>query len=144
MTIDRAGIERLVPHAGTMVLLDTVMHWNTTHIVCSAAAPDPSHPLARDGVVPSVIAVEYAAQAAAVHGALLDGRAAPTPGVLAKLTQVKLHTAHMPTNCGLLAVNAELIRRGAAGCVYNFEIACVHEIVASGRLMVAFMSPSAR
>jgi len=76
MTLDHAGIERCVPHAGSMVLLDAVLHWDATHIVCSAAAPNAGHPLARDGAVRAVTAAEYAAQAVAVHGALLEHQAA--------------------------------------------------------------------
>jgi len=144
MTLDRAGIARCVPHAGSMLLLDTVVHWDATHIACSAAAPDAGHPLARAGVVPAVTAAEYAAQAAAAHGALLEHQAAPCPGVLAKLSDVELHAACIPADRGPLAVNATLLSRGAAGCLYDFDVACAAQPVARGRLMVAFALPVAR
>jgi len=47
--LDRAGIESRVPHAGRMCLLDTVEDWDESTITCAAAAPDATHPLARDG-----------------------------------------------------------------------------------------------
>ena len=115
MTLDHAGIERCVPHAGSMVLLNAVLHWDATHIVCSAAAPDAWHPLARDGAVRAVIAAEYAAQAVAVHGALLEREAAPRLAMLAKLSDVALHSACIPTDRGPLAVRAQLLGRTAAG-----------------------------
>ena len=138
--LDRAAIERRVPHAGTMCLLDAVTQWDAVHIACRAAAPSAAHPLARDGIVPAVVAIEYAAQATAVHGTLLDEQAAPRDGVLAKLSDVELHSARIPFDAGPLAVRAELISRGAAGCLYGFVVATERQPIASGRLMVAFTS----
>ena len=37
MKIDRAGIERLVPHAGAMCLLDAVTQWSPDSISCTSA-----------------------------------------------------------------------------------------------------------
>lgn len=138
MKLARADIERRVPHAGRMCLLDGVLHWDRQHIVCQAAAPGADHPLARDGRVSSVIAPEYAAQATAVHGALLDAQARPRAGVLAKLAQVELLQAEIPSDAGALQVRAELLSREASGCLYAFEVAAAGQPVAHGRLIVAF------
>ena len=139
MMLDRAAIERRVPHAGAMCLLDAV-----------TAMGRGAHRLPRRGaralpirwrataIVPAVAASEYAAQATAVHGALLDGQAAPRDGVLAKLSDVELHSARIPFDAGPLAVRAELLGRGAAGCLYGFDVATERQPIASGRLMVAF------
>jgi len=143
MTLDRAAIERSLPHAGKMCLLDAVMQWDTTHIVCITAPTGAIHPLARGGIVPAVAAAEYAAQAAAVHGALLDGHSAP-PGMLAKLSKVELHAKCIPADGRSLAVRARLLARGASGCLYAFEVDCAHHPIASGRLMVAFTESSPR
>jgi len=137
VTLDRSAIERSVPHAGEMCLLDAVQQWDASGIVCIAAAPGPAHPLARGGVVPAVAAAEYAAQAAAIHGALLDGGTAPT-GMLAKLSNVQFHADCIPADGGPLAVHARLRGRGASGCLYDFEVDCAHHSIAGGRLMVAF------
>ena len=96
MMPDRARIEQLVPHAGAMCLLDAVTQWDAAQITCSSHEPGASHPLARDGVVPAIAAAEYAAQATAVHGALLDGAGQPRAGMLAKLMDVDLHSACFP------------------------------------------------
>jgi predicted hotdog family 3-hydroxylacyl-ACP dehydratase len=139
MTLDRAAIERRVPHAGAMCLLDAVIQWDATHITCVACAPSALHPLARDGTVPAVAAVEYAAQATAVHGALLDTQDAPRAGMLAKLSNVELHMSSIPADGGPLNVRAEMLNRGASGCLYAFEIAGRRQRIASGRLMVVFV-----
>lgn len=138
MMPDREAIVRMVPHAGSMCLLDAVTAWDAGHIDCSAAEPGLAHPLAREGCVPAVAACEYAAQATAVHGALLDDSHEPRAGMLAKLMDVRLHSPCFPAGDGVLAVRAELLSRTAAGCLYAFEVAGAGAMVASGRLMVAF------
>jgi predicted hotdog family 3-hydroxylacyl-ACP dehydratase len=137
MTLDRAAIAGSLPHAGDMCLLDAVQQWDATDITCVAAAPSAAHPLARGGVVPAVAAAEYAAQATAMHGALLGGHRTPA-GMLAKLSNVELHAKCIPAGGGLLAVHARLLGRNASGCLYDFEVDCANHPILSGRLMVAF------
>jgi predicted hotdog family 3-hydroxylacyl-ACP dehydratase len=119
-----------------------VQQWDATDIHCVAAAPSAAHPLARAGIVPAVAAAEYAAQATAMHGALLGGGRAPT-GMLAKLSDVALHARCIPAGGGPLTVHARLLGRSASGCLYDFDVDCAHHPIASGRLMVAFTAPSA-
>lgn len=138
MTLDRQGIEQLVPHAGAMCLLDGVARWDASSIDCMAAAPGAAHPLLRDGALPAVAGCEYAAQAAAVHGALVDGAAAPRQGMLAKLMDVDFHGLRFAPADGLLAVRAGLVSRMDAGCLYEFEVGQGGRAVLSGRLIVAF------
>ncbi len=139
----RAQIEHLVPHAGAMCLLDAVTAWDAAHIACTSAAPGPDHPLARSGRVPAIAACEYAAQAVAVHGALLDGVQEAGDGMLAKLSEVELGSAFFPAGTAPVTVRAELLGRLAAGCLYAFDVASTGQAVASGRLIVAFTSPGA-
>jgi predicted hotdog family 3-hydroxylacyl-ACP dehydratase len=131
--LNRAQIESCVPHAGTMCLLDAVTHWDATHIVCEAAAPTPDHPLARAGGVPAVAAVEYAAQATAIHGALLDD-ATPRAGMLAKLSDIELAPGCID---GALRVRAELLSRAESACMYSFSVHDARACCARGRLLVA-------
>ena len=138
MMPDRAQIERLVPHAGAMCLIDAVTDWDNTRIACTSEQPGATHPLARDGGVPAIAAAEYAAQATALHGALLDGAQRPRAGMLAKLIDVKLHGPRFPAGGGELVVRAEVLGRLSVGCMYSFEVADAHNAIASGRLIIAF------
>jgi predicted hotdog family 3-hydroxylacyl-ACP dehydratase len=138
MMPDRARIEQLVPHAGAMCLLDAVTQWDAAQITCSSHEPGASHPLVRDGVVPAIAAAEYAAQAAAVHGALLDGTGQPRAGMLAKLMDVDLPSACFPPGDGSVTVSATLLSRSGGGCLYAFEVGSRSRPIASGRLIVAF------
>lgn len=136
----RTQIEQMVPHAGAMCLLEAVTHWDGEHIACTAAAPQAAHPLARDGAVPAIAAIEYAAQATAVHGALLDGATGARPGMLAKLTGVKLHAATFP-QAGPISVHAQMLSRMDQGGLYSFTVGCGGHDVATGQLLVAFGQP---
>ncbi|MDB5873456.1 MAG: phosphotransferase [Ramlibacter sp.] len=142
MMPDRARIERLVPHAGAMCLIDAVTLWDAAHIACRCAEPGPMHPLAREGEVPAIAAAEYAAQATALHGALVDEAFEPRAGVLAKLIDVELQSPRFPANGGALTVRADILGRLASGCLYSFEVANSSRPIARGRLIVAF-GPSA-
>jgi predicted hotdog family 3-hydroxylacyl-ACP dehydratase len=136
--LSRAQIEALVPHAGSMCLLDRVEQWDETRIVCQAATPASGHPLATAQGVPVVAAVEYAAQATALHRALLDGRRKVRHGMLAKLTDVELFEQWLDESPGALDIQAELLVRGASACTYSFMVHDASGCRARGRLLVAF------
>ena len=70
--LGHAGIAQRIPHAGRMCLLDALHSWTADGLHCSAtghAALD--HPLRSAGGLLAPCAIEYAAQAMALHGALL-------------------------------------------------------------------------
>lgn len=138
--LKRPDIEARVPHAGAMCLLESVRAWDRTRIDCLAQAPTADHPLAAAHGVPAIAGVEYAAQAAAVHGALVDGLARPRPGLLAKIAGVELSGPRLDRNAGRLEVHAELLAGAAGGCLYSFSVSDAGGCVVRGRLMVAFRS----
>ena len=140
MNLNRADIERLLPHKGAMCFLDAVTDWDRETISCSAAAPGLAHPLGRNGKVSTLVAVEYAAQATALHGALLDTVTQPRAGMLATLRDVSLHGVWFPVNENLLTVHAKLLSRTDGACSYSFKVASDHQPIASGFLLVAFQS----
>jgi predicted hotdog family 3-hydroxylacyl-ACP dehydratase len=76
MPLNRAWIEARIPHQGRMCLLDQVIEWNAQHIRCRTAthrAPD--NPLRAHDRLGIACGIEYAAQAMALHGALVNGAA---------------------------------------------------------------------
>jgi predicted hotdog family 3-hydroxylacyl-ACP dehydratase len=73
--IDVERIRELVPHAGKMCLLERVVDCDTASIRCETRSHlDRANPLRRNGHLSSVCAIEYAAQAMALHGALMAPR----------------------------------------------------------------------
>jgi len=77
-----------------MCLLELFVEWDLQRIVCLATNHrDANHPLrTRTGLL-SPCAIEYAAQAMALHGALIgqDAGTAASPGYLASARGVRLH-----------------------------------------------------
>lgn len=68
-------LEQLVPHAGAMVLLDAMLAWSPGRARCRLIIR-PGAPFVRDGVVASVVGIEYMAQAVAAclgYEALVGG-----------------------------------------------------------------------
>jgi len=99
--------------------------------------------VARNRCVPAIVAAEYAAQATAVHGALLEHADQPRAGMLASLVDVELAAAALPLEGDPLWIRAELLSRSAAGCMYSFEVGTTGAPIASGRLLVVLAGAAA-
>ena len=122
--LDHARIRSLIPHAGSMCLLDAVTAWTAGAITCTAVSHlDPANPLRRSGALATLCGVEYGFQAAALHGALLaDGTPQP-PGVLAALRDLELNAARLDApEHGRLTVEARMERQDASGLIYAVAV----------------------
>ncbi|MBK8175208.1 MAG: hypothetical protein IPK66_08070 [Rhodospirillales bacterium] len=139
MLIDRAGIATLIPHAGAMCLLDGVLRWDDVSITCvtySHRAPD--NPLRSDGRLEGLNALEYGAQAAAIHGGLLarqQGRAA-VPGYLAAIRHGTLTVRDLAEVDDRLMVSAHLIHVDATGAIYDCSVNAGNTLIASARISI--------
>jgi predicted hotdog family 3-hydroxylacyl-ACP dehydratase len=66
------NIAKLVPHHGSMCLLDRVVSWDSQHIQCETERHTmTTNPLRRQGSLPAICGVEFALQAMALHGAFI-------------------------------------------------------------------------
>jgi predicted hotdog family 3-hydroxylacyl-ACP dehydratase len=136
--LDRAWIERNLPHQGRMSLLDEIVAFDDTTVrAISRRHRDPDHPLRVGGVLPAACGIEFGAQAAAAHGAAC----AATPsgaGFLAGVRAVKLHARRLDDIAGELSVDAEQLGAGAQGVLYSFTVSGGGRVLVAGRLTVAF------
>ena len=123
-TIDKTWIAARIPHQGDMCLLDTVNDWSPDHIVCSATGhTDPAHPLRAAGRLGAANGIEYAAQAMAVHGALVaDANSRPRQGYLTSVRSVSLHADRLDDCDGPLSVRAERLSGDANNVLYRFTV----------------------
>jgi predicted hotdog family 3-hydroxylacyl-ACP dehydratase len=123
-TLDHAGIAARVPHSGRMCLLDCMLSWSPERIRCAARGHrDPDHPLRLAGALPAPCAIEYAAQAMALHGTLCaTPGAAPTPGFLASVRGVRLRVPRLDTVAGDLLVSAERLAGDPSLALYAFAL----------------------
>jgi predicted hotdog family 3-hydroxylacyl-ACP dehydratase len=137
--IDRALIAQLIPHQGTMSLLDQVVTWDETIIVAlSATHRAPDHPLRSNGRLRAVHLCEYGAQAAAVHGGLVARAAGAVaePGYLVSLRDVTLLCEYLEGLAGELQIRAELLLQDRGSWQYQFAAAHAGVTLATGRLAI--------
>jgi predicted hotdog family 3-hydroxylacyl-ACP dehydratase len=136
--LDRERILELIPHAGSMCLLDHVIAYTDSHIECTARTHrNADHPLRRDGQLSAVHLAEYAAQAMAVHGALRSG--GPRPGMLAALRGIHLHVGRIDLLETELTIQATRRLEQPSGSLYDFNVRGDGQLLAEGRIAIAFL-----
>lgn len=134
--MDRHDIGALVPHAGTMVLLDTVESWTDREITCLARSHRKhDNPLRSASQLPAVCGIEYGAQAMAVHGALVSGGKG-RPGFLASLRKVVLHVDRLDDVAGHLIVRAKVMISDRDRSIYGFSISSAEAELLAGQAAV--------
>jgi predicted hotdog family 3-hydroxylacyl-ACP dehydratase len=132
----RAEIAALIPHQGTMCLLESVADWSEESIVCTTRShASPDNPLRRDGQLSALHLCEYGAQAMALHGGLSTQDALPKPGWLVALRDVQLAIARVES-AGILHVRAQRLHASEAGWLYEFSVSNGDGQLASGRATV--------
>jgi len=145
-----------------MCLLEEVVSWDAHRILCRAVSHrSPGNPLRSRGRLAAVCGVEYAAQAAAVHGALLQRRLSlqqahlglPAAsdferlGLLASARAVELAIDQLDGIGSDLLVHAERVHADAHGALYAFAIDSAEPTgrrLLHGRLTVLLDATTAR
>ncbi|MEP6884384.1 MAG: 3-hydroxylacyl-ACP dehydratase [Gammaproteobacteria bacterium] len=154
MHLDRAWIERNIPHHGRMCLLDEVIEWDAQHARCrSGTHRAADHPLRSHGRLGIACGIEYAAQAMAVHGALAAGASAkastgadaaaggtpqPEAGFLAGLRDVELHVPRFDDIEADLICDALLLAGDGGTALYEFVVTAGAQRLLRGRATVVF------
>ncbi|MBI4999057.1 MAG: hotdog family protein [Rhodocyclales bacterium] len=136
--LDRAWIAARIPHQGSMCLLDKVVEWSPERIRCVASSHrDPHHPLRDNGRLGAACGIEYAAQAMAVHGALLAGSDdAPRQGFLASARNVELKADRLDDVAADLDIVAERLSGDGNNVLYGFEVSAAGAVLLTGRAAV--------
>jgi predicted hotdog family 3-hydroxylacyl-ACP dehydratase len=139
MRLDRAWIERQIPHQGRMCLLDEVLEWDSHRIRCRSSTHRAiDHPLRAHGRLGAACGIEYAAQTMAVHGALVGGIAGvrPQAGVLASVRGVRLHVVRLDDIASDLICEATRIAGDRSTVLYEFALRGEAHRLLSGRATV--------
>lgn len=144
--IDNQTLRTLLPHAGSMCLLRSVVDWNDERITCVATSHcAEDNPLRLDASLPVEAGIEYAAQAMAIHGALCgDGgeKGVPRLGYLAVLSRVRWAVQRLDDRAGELLVQAQKLVATADGSHYQFELRHGDELLLSGQAVIALVESS--
>lgn len=137
-TLGREWIGRHIPHQGAMSLLERVTAWNTERIECQAVSHrDADNPLRAAGRLISAIGIEYAAQAMAVHGALLSSAdAAPQVGYIASVRGVTFFADRLDDAGDTLDIRAERVSGDNNVLLYSFDVSADGRCLLRGRASV--------
>lgn len=123
--LNKEDICRLIPHDGSMCLLDAVTHWDNDSITCASTTHrDPRNPLHSQGRMHAVCGVEYAAQAMAVHGGLVPSaqNERPSLGYLAAVRNLTLHVQRLDNIKEDLIIEAKRMMGDETTCIYEFSV----------------------
>jgi predicted hotdog family 3-hydroxylacyl-ACP dehydratase len=157
MRLNRAWIESRIPHHGRMCLLDEVIAWKDARVSCrSGTHREADNPLRAYGRLGIACGIEYAAQAMAVHGALIAASSpadrgpplaaapaaawaapgTPAAGFLAAVRDVRFHALRLDDVQGDLICDAVRMAGDATTALYEFELRSAAAPLLSGRATV--------
>lgn len=132
------AIDTLLPHAGNMRLLDSVLQVTESEIICrSRSHRRPDNPLVKDDRLRCAALVEYAAQAAAIHASLAGaGIGDQRVALIGAVKSLQLNCRDVPGDCEQLQINARAALQGRDGAVYEFSVEGSGQPLATGRLVL--------
>lgn len=146
-------IKSLIPHAGSMCLLDRVVMFDDTRIACHASSHrDLNNPLRHNHQLSAQAGIEYAAQAVAAHGSLLATQrgdtSSPRGGMIAVLTDISWQVERLDTLAADLIVSAEKLADLPQGLNYRFTLSTNNELadqqtLLEGELIIALQQITA-
>lgn len=139
LILDKAALCRLIPHQGTMCLLDTVERWDDAGIVCTTGSHrDAANPLRRDSQLEAICGLEYAAQAMAVHVGLLDqGKTRRlVVGYLGAVKNLMLRSTRLDDVTGDLTVQATRLAGEVGSFIYAFRVSAERQELLDGRASI--------
>jgi predicted hotdog family 3-hydroxylacyl-ACP dehydratase len=141
--LDADAIRALIPHAGRMCLLDQVLAYDPERIVCSCTShTSDRNPLRTNDGLSAVHAIEYGAQAMALHGALLGG--AKRPGYIVAVREVQMNVDWLHEILGPVRVTAKVLMRDERAATYRFLLEVENETLVVGHLSVALTAEALR
>jgi predicted hotdog family 3-hydroxylacyl-ACP dehydratase len=143
-TLNATEIALRVPHRGAMCLLDSIESWSEETISAHAIIQVDKNPLAIAGQLDSTAAVEYAAQAMAVHGALLAEVAAaqgnpqrkPLMGFLASVRNITCLRPWLDETNHPLRITATRTAGTESPVSYDFSVGTGKVVYVTGKATV--------
>jgi predicted hotdog family 3-hydroxylacyl-ACP dehydratase len=139
LTITKAAFCRLIPHHGSMCLLDKVEQWDDNGLVCTTASHrDMANPLRRGNQLDAICGLEYAAQAMAVHVGLLEqGKERRlTAGYLGAVKNLMLHATRLDDVKEDMRVQATRLVGETGSFIYVFRVSVEQRALLDGRASI--------
>lgn len=138
MNISKEQLSQLLPHTDAMCLLHEVTAWDAQRIACLAVNHrDPANPLRHNGMLPAHCAIEYAAQAMAVHGGLAaQDKTKPRIGFLGSARDVKLSVERLDDIQEPLEIEAVKQLADENHSLYTLRVSAAGRELMTGRAAV--------
>ncbi|MCK4707613.1 MAG: 3-hydroxylacyl-ACP dehydratase [Gammaproteobacteria bacterium] len=122
-----------------MCLLDSVDSWDELRINCLTDSHHlPDNPLRDTTRLASVNAIEYGAQAVAIHGRLISDESdlVSRSGFLVQIKNLDFQDCDLSMLSGALNVQAEQIHCDSSSMLYTITIKHDQQQIMSGRIMI--------
>jgi len=141
--LDMIDIHRLyerLPHSGSMCLVDEVVKWDRDSVRCRVSSHrQADNPLRVGDELPAICALEYAAQAFALHGLLVadefnDKAPDSSRAFLALVNTLDLHVKRLDDCDGDLVIAGRVVFRQSGSAVYQFEIHAATRLLVNGQV----------
>jgi predicted hotdog family 3-hydroxylacyl-ACP dehydratase len=131
-------IAALIPHRGSMCLLDHLVSWD--HQAIEAVAVDvhsQDNPLREGDVLQSIVLVEYAAQAAAIHAALTEGSiGGSSAAYIGAIKSMTLHQPRVDPSDSELHCAACCVLNNANGAIYQLTVSANQKLLMDARVVL--------
>ena len=139
--LTKTEVCRLLPHAGSMCLLDEVERWDTSTIRCRAISHrDRENPLRHAGQLGIVSGLEYAAQAMGVHVGLLhrdrSTESQRSIGYVGGVRDVTLGVERLDDLSADLVIDATRLLEGDDSFMYQFAVTAGGVTALTGRASI--------
>lgn len=135
-----------IPHQGQMCLLTRVISASPEGVTCAADSHlFPTNPMRHEDQLGAACGIEYAAQAMALHGALIAeqrGQERSKMGFLVNVRAVTLHVPRLDDVQGEMTVAVVCEADNGDHCVYGFNLQASGQQLLEGRAMVVLSAPS--
>lgn len=140
MLINRQQLCDLIPHEGGMCLLDSVESWSEEQIICASSTHHKKdNPLTDGKRLDCVNAIEYGAQAVAIHGGLLAKQKngeIPRSGFLVQVKALEFVDCDLSALPGALNILARKLHFEKSSMLYTINIKHNHHQLMQGRIMI--------
>jgi len=140
--LEKHQIEGLLPHQGAMFLMDRVVAYDREKIICSTRSHvQPANPLRHGACLPAHTSIEYAAQAAGIHGGLLNRDLFPDSpaqmGYLAVISNTQWQVDRLDDLSEELIIHARRTAVTPGGRAYRVHIEHRGVVIMSGDMIIA-------
>ncbi|HTP39225.1 MAG TPA: hypothetical protein VMI92_06580 [Steroidobacteraceae bacterium] len=139
------NLKSLLPHQGAMFLIDDVIAFDRNEITCTASShQNPDNPLRHAGHLPAHALIEYAAQAAGIHGGLLNRELHPDApaqmGYLAVVSNLEWRVTRLDDLPGALDIFARRTAVTPGGRAYRVRVEHRNTVILNGDLIIALVT----